>query len=241
VVATEGTWRELESAGDDWRWAVAPALAASVVLLLVTAAFLFARRVIGALDTPLAPVPLALTAVGLLAWACAVRLRLRDRRVDWLLPTVLLLFAIGCSFPGHRAVDWLVWLTVMAAYGLIPATTIRRGGRCPSSPASGSVRAAEQILQQLTRSRTADGCQVIHGTLVAEFVPGERTATLHVAFCPPFERLPQVEAAADDCDVKVVQVLHQGARLDVRLGRVCDIPKRVTVEILATDRQSLAV
>ena len=41
------------------------------------------------------------------------------------------------------------------------------------------------------------------------------------AFCPPFELLPQVEAnIADDFDatVKVAQVLHNGAQLEVRLS-----------------------
>ena len=59
-----------------------------------------------------------------------------------------------------------------------------------------------------------------HGTVVAEFAPGERTTIVHVAFCPPFELLPQVEAEiADgpDASVQVTQVLHHGARLDVRL------------------------
>ena len=31
----------------------------------------------------------------------------RDRRVDWLSAVVLALFAIACSFPGNRAIDWL--------------------------------------------------------------------------------------------------------------------------------------
>ena len=227
---TEGTWRELE-AGGDWRSAMVPALIASVALMLVIAAFLLARRVSGAIETPLAPLPLVLTASGLLAWASAVRLRLGDRRVDWLAATVLALSAVACSFPGHRPIDWLVWLTVFAAYGLIPT---RR-----TSPAIESDKTAEHVLQQLTRSRTADGCEAIRGTLVAEFAPGERTATLHVAFCPPFERLPSVEAEAIDssaCDVKLAQVLHQGARLEARLSRASSAAQHVTIEILATDR-----
>jgi hypothetical protein len=184
----------------------------------------------GALESQLAPVPLALTAAALLAWACAVRLRLCDRRVDWLLSAVLALFAVACSFPGSRSIDWLVWLAVFAAYGLVPAR--------PSLPAIGSDKRAEQVLQQLTRSRTSDGGDAIHGTLLAEFAPGERTTILHVAFCPPFEQLPSVKAEVVDgpaCEVKVAQILHQGTRLEARLSRASTAAERVTIKILATD------
>ena len=230
MLATDGTWREAEDAVNDWRAVVAPALNASLALALAVAVFLFVRRLSGALETPLAPAPLILTASGLLAWSAAIRLRLRDRRADWLSALVLALFAVACSFPGNRWIDWVVWLTALVAYGLIPA---RR-----SSPAIGNSRTVEQLLQHLTRSRTADGCETVRGTLLAEFAPGERTAVLHVAFCPPLERLPSVEADAVNgpaCDVKLAQVLHQGARLEARLSRASSTAQRVTIEILATD------
>ena len=181
------------------------ALAASIALLLAIGVLIFVRRLSGALEVPLAPIPLAVTATGLLAWASAVRLRLRDRRIPWLLALVLGLFAVACSYPAARAIDWLVWLGAFAVLALTPA---RR-----SSPANGSDLEAGQILQQLSRSRGAEGSEIVHGTLLAEFAAGERIAVLHVAFCPPFERLPSVEAEIADgpaCDVKIVQVLHQG-------------------------------
>ena len=235
MFATDGTWRETEDAVDDWRAAIVPALIASLALALAVAFLLFVRRLSGALDTPLAPAPLIMTATGLLAWASAIRLRLRDRRVDWLAAVVLVLFASACSFPGSRVLDWLVWVTALAASGLIPA---RR-----NSPAIRSEKDAEQLLQQLTRSRAADGCEAIHGTLVAEFALGERTAVVHVAFCPPFERLPSVEVEVVDgpaCDVKLAQVLHQGARLEARLSRASTASQRVTIDFAATDRSPLA-
>ena len=80
--------------------AISVALAASIVLLLASGVFLCARRLSGALEVPLAPVPLAVTATGLIAWATAVRLRLRDRRIPWLVALVLGLFAVACSYPG---------------------------------------------------------------------------------------------------------------------------------------------
>src|SRR5690606_27646497 len=44
--------------------------------------------------------------------------------------------------------------------------------------------AAADVWQQTTRTRTAEG-ELITGWVKAEFQPGERTAILHVAFCPP--------------------------------------------------------
>jgi hypothetical protein len=91
----------------------------------------------------------------------------------------------------------------------------------------------------------------IRGTLVAEFVAGQREATLYVAFCPPFERLPDVEAHVTDdsmASVKVAQRLHNGAQLEVRLPELAENSLTVTVEFLAAEpdptderRPSLAV
>jgi hypothetical protein len=98
---------------------------------------------------------------------------------------------------------------------------------------------AEDIrIQQLTRYRATDGTQSIHGTLLAEFEPGDRTATLHVAFCPPFERLPTVEfEAIDDSDVtvKILQLLHNGVQFEVRLPQPPDEKHALAIEMVAMD------
>ena len=96
----------------------------------------------------------------------------------------------------------------------------------------------EHVLQQLTRFRTGDGKDAIRGTLAAEFVPGERQTTLYVAFCPPFELLPQVEANANgdyEADVKLAQVLHNGAQLDVRLSEPAEEALSVSIEFFASE------
>ncbi len=65
MLATDGTWHEVEGTGDNWRRALAPALVASIALLLAIGVLLFVRRLSGALEVPLAPIPLAVTATGL--------------------------------------------------------------------------------------------------------------------------------------------------------------------------------
>jgi hypothetical protein len=92
------------------------------------------------------------------------------------------------------------------------------------------------VLQRLVRVREADGGEAIHGWLLAEFVAGQRNATLHVGFCPPLERLPVVEAETGDgpdAEVKVAQAFAHGARLEVRLAAVAEQDCSVVVEMIA--------
>jgi hypothetical protein len=78
--------------------------------------------------------------------------------------------------------------------------------------------------------------------LRAEFAGGERTATLYVGFCPPFELQPLVEAAAiggPPASVKLIQVLHQGAQIEVRLSAVAACQQCVTVRLSAIESPAI--
>jgi len=51
--------------------------------------------------------------------------------------------------------------------------------------------------------------------------PGQRTGSVHVAFCPPFAGIPKVTAeqiSGPPARVRVGVVLPHGARVDVRLA-----------------------
>jgi len=229
MLATDGTWRLPERVARARRTPLEHALAASIGLLLLVAAFLVGRRLGGAVAAPLPALPLAATAIGLLAWAAAVRSYFRCGRSGAMVVIVVALFAIACSYPFERTIDWLVWLPAILALGLLPA---RRGSPIGDS----SDKATGLVLQQLTRSRSADGVETIRGELVAEFAAGDRIAILHIAFCPPFERLPTVEArrtSGPTCEVKIAQILHQGARLEVRISRASTSARRATIEFSA--------
>jgi hypothetical protein len=212
-------------------WAVRQALAGSIAFALAVGLFLVARRFTGALIDPLPPLQLVIAASLLVALALAVRALITDRYASWISSGALFLFALGCSFPGERAIDWLVWLpafgALIASHGAIQRTPVRRR----PLPAN-----CEKVLQQITRVRTASGNEVIHATLLAEFARGQRTATIYVGFCPPFERLPHVELESV-ADAKMVQVLHQGAQLEVRLPRDADSPAMASVELFASDAE----
>ena len=112
----------------------------------------------------------------------------------------------------------------------------RRNRRVAADPTNADVE-----LQRIVRFRTTNGAHYIHATLLAEFDPGDRVATLNVAFCPPFERLPEAEVEIDgdsSATVKLAQILHNGAQLEVRLLQASDETQRIAVELYATDAET---
>jgi hypothetical protein len=237
--------------------------AASIPFVLTLALFLAARRAMGAMSAPLAPLPLIATAIGLLAWVLFLRATLRGPNqmipggpantlgpLSWVTLSTsasLLLVAFACSFPGTQFVDWLVWVPTLAAAWVRPSALAQLGrtfaNRSPSTPLPirDSAESTDLVLQRVTRYRSEDGSISLHGEMQAEFAAGERDATLFVAFCPPFDRLPKVEAhIADDivADVKLTQVLHNGAQLDVRLPRPATEPTSIGLELIAVEPQA---
>ncbi len=214
---------------------------ASIFVALAIGAFLIIRRVTGSLTAPL-PVPQLIgTAAGLCMWAVVVRELAAKRPFYFWAPLgALCLVAIGCSYPANRAVDWLVWLLAIGLTARLPLA-IRIKSRFPAmrNLAAGKNDAiSEQVIQQITRVRTAEGKHALRGTLVADFTPGERQTTLYVGFCPPFELLPRIELnVADDSEADVIlsQVLHNGAQLDVRLSEPAEETIAVTIELFALE------
>jgi hypothetical protein len=147
----------------------------------------------------------------------------------------------------NRLLTRLAWAATGAAFALTPrliklARDIAASHQ-PTNSQSGATAAessdgAPVPIQQLTRYRHADGTQTILGTLLAEFASGDRSTTLHIAFCPPFDRLPTVEAEAVDdspASVNVTQLLHNGVQLEVRLPTPATAPHSTTIELFASD------
>jgi hypothetical protein len=245
--ATDGTLRIAALGESEYRRLVGQLLAASVFVALALALFLLARRAAGAFSAPLPASQLLALAIFMAVWAVVVReLTSRNPLYVSLALVVLLMFALACSFPGSRVVDWLFWSAAMFAVVLCPPLVRSREARpqrhqIATAEFEQDEASGEQIIQQLTRLRTGEGHDALRGMLVAEFGSDERQATLYVAFCPPFERLPRVEVnLADDSDasVKLTQVLHNGVQLDVRLAHPSAIAASVAVEFFASDAAS---
>jgi hypothetical protein len=94
----------------------------------------------------------------------------------------------------------------------------------------------EDLTQRLERHELPDGAQWITGLVRVDFAPGQKNAHAHVAFCPPFLSLPSCDAetvTGPDAQVKVAQILPQGARFDVRLDESQPAVTRVGVEFAA--------
>ncbi len=170
-----------------------------------------------------------------------------DRVLGWTSSMALALLAVGCCYPANRTTDWLIWLPLLVADQLWRQNFFDAGEPwAPSNydeasltvpptrtiPTRAVVDAPKQdyselqnIVQQLYRLQNDQGLDVIYGTVRADFVAGQRTAVVHVGFCPPLAYLPEIEAEAlpgtplqgSMAKIKVVQALAHGTRLDIRL------------------------
>ena len=94
----------------------------------------------------------------------------------------------------------------------------------------------DDVLQQLTRCQAADGKEHLSGWLRMPFSPGQRTASIHVAFCPPFAKTPELTVEQLDgppLRIKTGQLLPHGARLDLKLAAKAEQPLNVLLQFSA--------
>ena len=96
--------------------------------------------------------------------------------------------------------------------------------------------AADELLQQLTRSQAPDGSEQLWGWLRTSFAAGQRTASIHVAFCPPFVKTPQLTVEQLDgppTRIKEAQLLPHGTRLDLKLAAAAEKTDSVLLQFSA--------
>jgi|GEM_PF-2641583 len=87
----------------------------------------------------------------------------------------------------------------------------------------------EGIRQQIVRSKTAEGLDRLDGTFWVEFPADAKTVTVHIPFCPAFERVPQVQVfpvketddpektvPETDTPLRIVSAKTYGVRIDVK-------------------------
>ena len=92
------------------------------------------------------------------------------------------------------------------------------------------------VTQQFTRRRRPDGREEIEGWIRIPLTAGQRIATAHVAFCPPFAICPQLDVQQRDgptARIKAAQLLPHGMRLEVKLAEASPTATAVLVEIAA--------
>jgi hypothetical protein len=229
--------------------------AAVAVMLAATAVFVAARRLAGALETPLQSVELLAAACMLAGLAVIARAPQPSGQVGAgkILVTLAVIataaaLSLGGSNPGALLGFWAIVLgeETWAWRGQLPkrlaiadpvktligkARPIDSGHESPGAPgldwsagAEGSEREPTEpgadVLQQITLRATAEGGQELSGWLRVALAAGQRTGSLHVAFCPAFDQTPTVGAepvAGPDCRIKAAQILPYGVRLEVKL------------------------
>lgn len=92
------------------------------------------------------------------------------------------------------------------------------------------------VTQQVTRMRDEDGSELVFGQARAEFVAGERSHSVHLAFCPPLSVNPRItvmHAGGPSAAITVAQAESFGARFDVRLAATARQPESVMIEFEA--------
>jgi hypothetical protein len=188
----------------------------------------------------------------------------------WAGTAAIVLLSIGCAWPTTASYAWILPLPLLVGdhFSRVAFLDTRNASRGvhPRGPSDASVSDSHSNvveasaipplappfegggpdgnpLQQLTRVRTAEGIESIHGTLHAEFASGQRHATLHVGFCPPLEGQPAVEVEVidgPDATVKVVQAFAHGARFELRLAEPAEEQCRVAIEFAASPADASA-
>jgi hypothetical protein len=217
---------------------------AVAALLVVAAAFVVSRRLAGALETALGPIPLLAAGLALagLAWIAGApwpnaRNRVGGPGLDTLMISLATLsIALSLSLTGSHPFALVgFWAVVIAGElwtwrGVLFRASVSKVGPPVTPPYSAlpehsresdePAEPAADVLQQLTLRRTAEGGHELSGWLRMPLAAGQRTGSLHVAFCPSFDHAPTVQAepvSGPDCRVKAAQILPCGTRLDVKL------------------------
>ncbi len=97
------------------------------------------------------------------------------------------------------------------------------------------------VLQQITRSRSAEAGETLCGWMLVEFAAGTCVRSCHLSFCPPLASIPEMHLEVEsevEAEAKVAQIATYGARVDVSLARQAEVDTQVRVEFYADERVS---
>ncbi len=236
-------------------------------VMLVAAACIWLRRGMGAVSTPLPSAALIGVGGAVAVAALASRYAWRSTGVSrsarvalsCLITISALGFAAATSLPGSASLGlvglwvivvseelcgwWLCWpaspnrepVPREAPRSVAVAQGFEQALLADSSP--GLAVPQERVTQQVTRLLEPDGTERVVGWMRVCFEQGQRLASVHLAFCPPFTRTP--EAALERFEgpqvrIKRIQVFPFGARFDLKLDspaeRRLDLLLRVAAE-----------
>lgn len=225
------------------------------VTLAMVAFWLWVRLLQGRLMQPLslqqalvvALVSATLAATVRWCWfSAAARLSWYDALMRWGPTAALAALAVALTLPGTPLQTLLIIWGLSGSEEFAIARLLRSTrGEAPGEydqPAAVKPHGADgpvlppEATQRLTRSRTELGQDLLAGSLRARFAPQQRNETLHVAFCPPFARIPELQCrqvSGPTVRIKTTQVLPHGIRLELKLDAALDEEAEVIVEFSA--------
>jgi hypothetical protein len=208
----------------------------------------------------------AMAAVGIRLVHRRLAARRPDRRADWpirlLTSGAVVALGTGLSLGGTDAWGLTLFWTMLIGEELwawrpatwrnpppqrdSPAAMDLRGIGGLQRPAANRPPQAltegmpgEDVSQKFTRSQAADGSELLSGWLRAGFAVGQRTATVHLAFCPQLAGTPELTVEQlDGPEILRINkaVFPFGARLDLKLVAPAEEPVGVLLQFSARSR-----
>ncbi len=180
-------------------------------------------------------------------------LSITDQMLGWASSAALTMLAVGSCYPANRTTDLLIWLPILVADQFWRQNFFDAGEpwiphededqNLLISPTLATATTPQlrdpklsNVVQQIFRMQDEHQHEVIYGTLRADFVAGQRTAVVHVGFCPPLAYLPEIEAEAlpgSQAKIKVVQALAHGTRIDIRLPSTAPTDCQLWIDLAA--------
>ena len=94
----------------------------------------------------------------------------------------------------------------------------------------------QEVTQQMVRALAPGGNEVLSGWVRVPMAFGQRSSSVHLAFCPPFLRTPRVtvkQLEGPRARIKTVQVLPHSARFDLKLAALSEGPETVMLQFSA--------
>jgi hypothetical protein len=173
-----------------------------------------------------------------------------------LLPTIVLWFVVL----GGESATWFVRLRrertrtfsdPLAGDRAAEDTAVREAGSVMRQPDTVRDAAADWpfddessevlpkgVSQRITRGREESGGEMVYGIVRCDFAPGQRQQNVHIAFCPPLQRKPQlsmdqVEGPTARLRPSIVETF--GAGVEVKLKAASSEPSSVQVQFYACE------
>lgn len=136
--------------------------------------------------------------------------------VRWPFWFACLLAAIGVVWPSPLVSIVLLFLCLVL---LVAIEWAVRWTGPPLTGGTSPTQCDENVQQQITRSKTAEGNDRLDGTFLVTFPADTMTVTVHIPFCPAFQRVPNVQVFLVDktnASLRMISPKTFGVRVDVK-------------------------